>query len=226
MGRRSLPKINTSIDLSDHLVRLDPLRIAAVELQLPFDPQFLFPDRQPLEIEVGCGKGLFLVNESARRPDSNFLGCEVSPKYARFTAYRLAKAKLANARVVLGDAGVLFGILPTDSAHAVHVYFPDPWWKARHRRRRIMNPDFVAQIVRVLQIGGEVHFWSDVQEYFETAVSLLAANPVLDGPHVTPVKPAEHDMDYQTHFERRMRLGDHDVFRCRFVKSRGLTDEL
>ena len=57
---------------------------------------------------------------------------------------------------------------PTDTLEAVHVYFPDPWWKARHRKRRVLNEAFLADVGRTLRVGGRLHFWTDVQEYYET----------------------------------------------------------
>ncbi len=211
MGRRALPKIDRSVNVDQHLVELEAL-------PSDWDPQSIFSTRQPLEIEVGTGKGLFLLNESARQPDRNFLGNEIAHKYARFAAYRLAQHQRTNARVVSGDGLQLFHeILPDDCAVAVHVYFPDPWWKARHRRRRVMQPTFIKDMQRVLVAGGVLHFWSDVEQYFDETCELVAAAGGWSSPELVPEPPAEHDMDYRTHFERRMRKNGHDVFRARFT---------
>jgi tRNA (guanine-N7-)-methyltransferase len=210
MGRRVLPKRDPNIDFSAHLVALESLPV-------PWDPQSCFPVPQDLEIEVGSGKGLFLVNQSARRPDRNYLGNEISRKYARFAAYRLAQQQRANARMVQGDGLKLFHQhLPDRSAVAVHVYFPDPWWKARHRRRRVMQPEFLVDIQRVLKPQGILHFWTDVEEYFEETCQLVRQHTDFGDPMPVPVMPAENDLDYRTHFERRMRLLEHDVFRAEF----------
>ena len=142
MGRRALPKLDPEVDFSQHLVDLE-------QLQAPFCPQSLFPQTADLEIEVGSGKGLFMVNESGRNPQRNFLGNEVARKYCRFAAYRLAKAERPNARMICGDGLKLFReLLPDRCAVGVHVYFPDPWWKERHRRRRVMQPEFIADLHR------------------------------------------------------------------------------
>jgi tRNA (guanine-N7-)-methyltransferase len=118
-----------------------------------------------------------------------------------------------------GDGLKLFReYLPTACAIAIHVYFPDPWWKARHRRRRVMQPEFIRDLERVLKPGGIFHFWTDVEEYFEETLSLMRAHCELSGPHPVDVLPAQHDLDYRTHFERRMRLLDHPVFRSEFRK--------
>lgn len=211
MGRRALPKTDSSIDVSQHLWSID-------QLTTPLDPQSLFPIPRPLEVEVGSGKGLFLLSQSERQPDRNFLGNEIAMGYARLAAYRLAMQSRTNARMIAGDGLQLFReLMPDSSVAAVHVYFPDPWWKARHRRRRVMQPAFIADIERVLVAEGELHFWTDVREYFDETVDLISRHSNLKGPCPVAETPAAHEMDYRTHFERRMRLNGHDVFRARYA---------
>jgi tRNA (guanine-N7-)-methyltransferase len=210
MGRRALRPIDPTLDLSRHFAVLE-------KIPQPFDQAAMFGRIAPLEIEVGSGKGLFLSAAATGDPTGDFLGIEIVGRYARFTAARLAQRELANARIIHGDAQHFFRAwLPSDSVRAVHVYFPDPWWKARHRKRRVMNADFLHEIERVLTPGGTLHFWTDVQEYYETTLALVAAESKLDGPHPVSEKPADHDLDYRTHFERRMRLHNEPVYRAEF----------
>ena len=212
MGRRSLPKIDPSVSLDEHLILLDGV-------EPPFDPQNLFSAEQPLELEVGSGKGLFLLTHSESNPDRNFLGIELAKKYAKFAAFRLARNGCSNARMISGDGLQLFhSFLPDCCSVAVHVYFPDPWWKERHRRRRVMQPEFIADIQRVLCVNGVFHFWTDVEQYFEETITLVQKHSNLSGPIKVQAEVALHDMDYRTHFERRMRMRGHDVFRARFEK--------
>ena len=212
MGRRALPKIDPTLDLSGHLVTVE-------ELPVPWSVGELFGREAPLEIEVGSGKGLFLQNAALLHPEHNFLGVEVSFKYARFTAARLAKRAIANARAVHGDGLRLFReLVPTDSLAAVHVYFPDPWWKARHHKRRVLNGAFLDDVVRTLEPEGRLHFWTDVQEYYDATLELIAEQTPLVGPLKVPEAPSEHDLDYHTHFERRTRLSEQPVYRAEFVK--------
>ncbi len=212
MGRRALPKIDPTVDFSGHLGFVE-------DLESPFDPQSLFAKEADLEIEVGSGKGLFVLTESGRVSDRNFLGNEAARKYCRFAAYRLAQHERDNARMLSGDGLALFKeFLPDACAVAVHVYFPDPWWKERHRRRRVMQPGFIADIQRVLKPKGIFHFWTDVEQYFEETVGLMQQHSDLSGPHAVEERAAEHDMDYRTHFERRMRKNDHPVFRSQYWK--------
>lgn len=212
MGRKALPKLNPSVDLSRNF------RTAEL-VPRPWDPEALFGRIAPLEIEVGCGKGLFLRNASGGTPERDFLGIEIAFKYAEHAGYRLAKEERTNAVMIHGDGQKLFPeVFPDGSAAAVHVYFPDPWWKKRHHRRRVMNETFSKEIERVLIPGGILHFWTDVEEYFDMTVELLHEHTKLVGPLPVAERAAEHDLDYRTHFERRMRKNDLDVFRSEFRK--------
>ncbi len=212
MGRRALRRIDPTLDLSKHLLVLE-------NLPQPLDTDALFGRSAPVEIEVGCGKGLFLATAAAADPAANYLGIEILAKYARFTAARLATQVLPNAKIVHGDAGHFFRSWLADaSVRAVHVYFPDPWWKARHKKRRVMNGQFVQNVQRVLLPGGKLHFWTDVAEYFEASLEMIASATGLEGPHPVSESPASHDLDYRTHFERRVRLHEEAVYRAEFEK--------
>ncbi|NLF72171.1 MAG: tRNA (guanosine(46)-N7)-methyltransferase TrmB [Candidatus Anammoximicrobium sp.] len=210
MARPALRKIDPTLDLSKHLLALD-------QLPVPWDETAVFARGAPLEVEVGTGKGLFVITASGERPEHNFLGCEIAHKYARLAAARLARAGRSNAVVVDGDALQLFRVhLPNACAAAVHTYFPDPWWKQRHRKRRVLTPVFLADIERVLRPEGTFHFWTDVKEYFDTTLALIAKVTRLLGPFEVAQRPAEHDLDFRTHFERRTRLHNEAVFRAEF----------
>ncbi len=213
MPRRAPPRIDANLDLSSHLLTLE-------QMPAPWDASVLFGRIVPLEIEVGSGKGLFLAAAAATDPEADFLGVEIAHKYAAFSAARLVKRGLANARLLRGDAQRLFPeFLPDACLRAVHVYFPDPWWKARHRKRRVMNETFVADIQRVLVAGGKLHFWTDVEEYYRTTLEILASHTQLAGPFAVAEQPAAHDLDYRTHFERRMRISGLPVYRAEYRKS-------
>jgi tRNA (guanine-N7-)-methyltransferase len=179
----------------------------------------LFGELRPLEVEVGSGKGLFLAAATRATPEHDFLGIEVARKYARHAAARLAKQQSNNGLMVCADALVLFREwFPEASLAAVHVYFPDPWWKKRHKKRRVLNAEFLRDVERTLVSGGRLHFWTDVEEYFQTTLELIRETVKLQGPLPVAEKAAEHDLDYRTHFERRTRKNEEPVYRAEFVK--------
>ena len=214
MGRRALLGTDPSLDLSNHLLTFD-------QLPSPLAGERLFGRSAPLQIEIGSGKGLFLRTAAAEHPQIDFLGIEVARKYARFAAAALAKRELPNAKMAVADALRVFAeLIPDASLAAVHVYFPDPWWKKRHRKRRVMRPSLMRDVRRTLVPGGALHFWTDVEEYFQSSLELLAEHTDLEGPLPVAETPAEHDMAYRTHFERRMRLHDEPVYRSEFRKPR------
>jgi tRNA (guanine-N7-)-methyltransferase len=212
MPRRALRKVDPALDLTRHFRE-------AAQLDPQFDQAGLFQRPAPLEVEVGTGKGLFLSQAAHAQPDHNFLGIEIAQKYARYAAARLARQQLTNAVIIAGDALLLFERwLPATSLTAVHVYFPDPWWKKRHKKRRVMNEAFLRNVERALAPGGRLHFWTDVEEYSQTTLPLIAAVTQLAGPLPVAEKQAEHDLDYRTHFERRTRKSALPVYRAEFEK--------
>jgi len=102
---------------------------------------------------------------------------------------------------------------------AAHIYFPDPWWKRKHRKRRVVCEPVIGLIHQKLVPGGKLHFWTDVEEYFQAGLQSIAKVPGFDGPFEVGEQVAEHDFDYRTHFERRTRLHGEPVFRSLFKKN-------
>ncbi len=210
-GPASPPGTQTVPDLRPYFLTLQDIPPAPLNL---ID---LFRSDRPVEVEVGSGRGLFLVNAGMTCPGTSFLGIEYDFKEARRGARRLQKRSLNNVRILGADAHVVLAkYLPDACAVALHVYFPDPWWKRRHKKRRIFNAEFLVQAARILEPGGLLHAWTDVEEYFGVMTDLVAANAdfILLSP--PPERPAEHDMDYQTSFERKKRKLGLPIFRARW----------
>jgi tRNA (guanine-N7-)-methyltransferase len=202
-----------ALDLSSYLIDRGPLEEPA-----PIIWHELFGNNQPVELEIGSGKGLFVINAAASDAGRNFLGVELARKYARLAAERLARRQLPNAKIWRGDARVVMGrLVPEASLRAVHVYFPDPWWKKRHKKRRVFTDDLVAQIERALIPGGELKVASDVEEYFTLIQSLVAANPRFKEVPVAQFAAAEPSPDYLTNFERKYRIEGRTIFRAQYV---------
>lgn len=185
----------------------------------PLDVAGLFGNDHPLEVEIGSGRGLFLVNAGITHPQSNFLGIEYDYKEARRAARRLQKRAQANVRILGADARIVLSkYLANASAAAMHVYFPDPWWKRRHKKRRIFNAEFLVEAARILVPGGLLHAWTDVEEYFGVMTTLVADNPDFVALPPPVERPSQHDMDYHTSFERKKRKLGLPIFRARWER--------
>jgi tRNA (guanine-N7-)-methyltransferase len=162
--------------------RDDPpaLEILPGQVAGPFDLAALFGNRHPVEMEIGIGKGRFLLGQAGARPDVNFLGIEWSLKYLRVAKDRARRRGLANVRLFRSDARhVLAALLPDRSLARVHVYCPDPWPKKRHRKRRLFTGETAAHLGRVLLPGGHLDLSTDVREYFEEIRAIVPAHSGL-----------------------------------------------
>ncbi len=190
--------------------------ICNLQSAIPLAWRAVFGNDRPVEIEVGFGKGLFLLTAAALRPEVNFLGLEIERKYQLFTASRVAKRQLANVRLACADArSFMRDLVPSGSVQALHVFFPDPWWKQRHRKRRLFTPEFVEQCARVLLPGGVLDVVSDVAEYFGDIVALLNRHPRFQA-WLPPPQPEDHNTDCLTNFERKYRLEGRPIHRAVF----------
>jgi len=207
-----MPRSRPETDVSAFLIETPPS-----DVQAPIEWSHLFGNDRPVELEVGSGKGLFLLNAATSDPGCNFLGVELSRKYAQLAGERLAKNRVANARIWRGDARhVLARLVPVASVRAVHVYFPDPWWKKRHKKRRVFTDSLVADVERALMPGGELRIASDVEEYFGIIKALVAGRARFHEQPAPEPKAPEHTLDYLSNFERKYRIEGRSIFRASY----------
>lgn len=143
----------------------------------PMDAEFfahLFGNTHPVELEIGSGKGTFLLERGAGCSEHNLLGVEYARSYCEYAADRIRRARLGNVRVVAAEAGHLFRVALADaSVWRVYIFFPDPWPKRRHRRRRLIQPPFVGDLTRVLRSGGVAMIVTDHLDYFQQIQAVL-----------------------------------------------------
>ena len=137
-------------------------------VQVPFCMSELFGRDAPTNLEIGAGKGRFLLDLAAAKPDRNFLAVERAAKYHRLCCERAAKRGLTNIRLIRTTAeDLLFRLLPPSSVATEYVLFPDPWPKKRHHKRRIFKPDMVRSMVNALEPGGRLLVKTDHPAYSE-----------------------------------------------------------
>jgi tRNA (guanine-N7-)-methyltransferase len=141
------------------------------------DWEAVFGNRQPVEIEIGIGKGRYLIAAAQAQPQTNFVGVEWASKYLRIALDRGQKRRLSNLRLVRADAREFVEFfVPAASARAFHLYFPDPWPKKRHHKRRLFDASFLNEVARALEPGGRLWLATDHEEYFAAMQEVLAAD--------------------------------------------------
>lgn len=134
-------------------------------LESAFDPR-IFQSGRRIEVEIGCGKGKFLIARSQQRPEDFFIGVDRIAKWMKIGQRRGEKRNLQNLRFVKFEIRELLKQIPPDSIACFHIYFPDPWPKRRHRKRRLVNPSFLAELHARLQPAGFVDLATDDSDYF------------------------------------------------------------
>jgi tRNA (guanine-N7-)-methyltransferase len=161
----------------------------------------LFGREAPTVLEIGFGMGEATAQIARLMPDTNFLGCEVHEPGVGALLKRIGEQDLANIRVVQHDAvEVLEHMVPAQSLAGVHVFFPDPWHKARHNKRRLIQAPLVRKLVSRLRERGYLHCATDWQEYAQQMLEVLSAEPELENtaaayaprPHYRPLTKFEN----------------------------------
>ena len=186
----------------------------------PLDAKTLFGDDRPLHFEIGFGGGEHLAYQAARHPDAGFIGCEPFVNGVVSALMHMRDDSLSNIRVHMGDALDALGRLPDASLDRAYLLHPDPWPKARHAKRRMMNPGPLDMIAAKLKPGGEFRFGTDHPIYCRWAMMQMnqrtdfiwqarTASDMLIRPNDWP----------ETRYERKARtVFGHDVWYFRYIR--------
>ncbi len=186
----------------------------------PLDLDAVFGRRAPRVLEIGFGMGETTAEIAAAHPETDYIGVEVHTPGVGALLARIEALGLRNVRVIRHDATeVVAHMLSPGALDGVHVFFPDPWPKKRHRKRRLLQPGFVTQLARRLKPGGYLHVATDWEEYAVEALATLEREPALENtaPGFAP-RPAGRP---QTKFERRGRALGHAVWDLLFRRRPG-----
>jgi tRNA (guanine-N7-)-methyltransferase len=201
------------------LEQLLPRFGAPTDAPIPLDLAALFGRTAPRVLDIGFGDGEALVTCAANHPEIDYLGVEVHEPGIGHLLLLLEKANLANVRVIARDAAEVIRELHDGSIDAVNLFFPDPWPKKRHHKRRLVQPAFTAEIARVLKADGLLHVATDWADYAEHARAVIAA----DGRFVLAGESPDlchNPLAFRppTKFERRGRRLGHEVVDLHYLK--------
>lgn len=173
----------------------------------PLDFAAVFGRRAPVFLEIGCGMGETTALIASAHPENDYLGIEVHTPGVGSLLKEIATRGLCNLRVIQHDAvEVVRDMIPHGTLAGIHIYFPDPWPKKRHHKRRLIQPPFVRQLALRLTPGGYLHCATDWEEYAQQMLAVLSAEALLENT-VSGFAPRP-DWRPQTKFEQRgLRLG-------------------
>jgi len=161
------------------LQELAPKYVLPYSAQAP-DWDALFGRSAPRVLEIGFGMGDATAKIAATLPQLDFIGCEVHEAGVGALLQRIEEGQLGNLRIVQHDAvEVLATMIPKGSLQGVHLFFPDPWHKKRHHKRRLVQPAFMAELVQYIQPGGYFHAATDWEPYAQQMLEVLSAEPAL-----------------------------------------------
>ncbi|MCI0499624.1 MAG: tRNA (guanosine(46)-N7)-methyltransferase TrmB [Planctomycetales bacterium] len=181
--------------------------VASEDVEGMVDFSVFFGRSAPVEMEIGSGKGTFLVSQAAAFPEINFFGIEWANKYYRYAVDRIGRKGTGNIRLIRTDAASFIQRhIPDASIRVFHLYFPDPWPKKRHHKRRFFCHENLDQIFRILEPGGIINIATDHADYFEQ-MTAVARHAIGQGrfdevPFIRPAGAQEGEV-VGTNYERK-----------------------
>ena len=181
----------------------------------------IFGNGNPIEVEIGSGRGRFIIKSAQDNPQVNYIGIERAYKFFHFMKERVEQAGVQNVRLLRAEADYfIWGYIPPGSVQAFHIYFPDPWPKTKHHRRRLINPDFFDLLRSRLVTGGCIHLATDFVQYFEIMVKTGRGCAGLEELYCRTIDPAGADPESAaTHYERRFFIHGLPIYRAAYKKA-------
>lgn len=177
--------------------RIDSVRLRPADWLNPLPLAGLFPRAQPIEVDLGCGKGRFLIERARAHPETNLLGIDRMLRRVRRIDHRVQRLGFAHVRLLRVEGYYAVAhLMPAGSIRTYYIFFPDPWPKKRHHEHRLFNPRFVDALHRTLEPGGCVHVATDHQPYFEIIRDILRGDARFE--EIEPFRPTEAE---RTEFE-------------------------
>jgi tRNA (guanine-N7-)-methyltransferase len=156
---------------------VEPVGVEVETLARPIVWREMFGNDHPVELEIGMGKGTFLTDTAKARPGTNFFGLEYARWFWRYASDRLRRNGCTNVRTARAEAGYFIREFVGDSSlSVVHIYFPDPWPKKRHQKRRLIQAGFLEQVERILVPGGRLKLVTDHEDYFRQMEEVVGAS--------------------------------------------------
>jgi len=188
-----------------HLLKDYPLiSVKPESLNGCIDFKALFGRDATVHIEIGCGRGAFLLNQALNYPQTNFFGIEWASRFYRLAVDRMGRWNVSNVKIIRTEAAFLLEKHIADqTVDCFHVYFPDPSQKRKHQRRRFFNESNLSQMLRCLKPNGTIQAATDDADYFEQMKNLIEARPDL---YIIPFQPAAGAKDGEiigSNFERK-----------------------
>ena len=184
------------------------------------DWQALFGNSNPVVVEIGCGKGRFIIRSAMENPSVNYLGIEKSGKYYRITRERAMRSGAENIKLAWGEAAhFLQNCIPPSSVSAYHIYFPDPWPKKRHRKRRLVNSCFVDILSVSLVSGGTVSLATDFEDYFDQMLEVCDICSGIEQVYNRVILPRQADPEQAfTNYERKYLIQGRKIYKAAYRK--------
>jgi len=180
----------------------------------------LYPSTGPIIIEIGSGKGRFLFKAASENPDKNFLGIEKSLKYSRVLNRRAEKTELTNLRLLNTEAGHFVSkYIPEKSVSEYHIYFPDPWPKKRHNKRRLISSAFLQSLIPSLKPGGALYYATDFKDYFDQMLEVSRACTGIKEISCQEIDPKNENPEAAlTNYERKYLIQGRPIYKAAYEK--------